>query len=97
MAIVPCELEDSTSAKELEETNGNEEELKIAEEELCEKLEDDRSCEELDPADELEAGVSLFATPATAKSGAKPALRASMAPARYASGAFQLMATSFVA
>lgn len=47
----------------------------------------------------LDAAVvsGVFATPSTANFGAKPAFKASMAPARYARGAFQLMATSFVA
>ena len=77
IAIVPCELEDSTFAEELEETPGIEDELagtteeeeelpEIAEEELCGMLE-----EELTGAsEELDAGTSCFATPAAANSGA---------------------------
>ena len=73
---MPCELEDSTFAEELEETPGIEDELagttedeelpEIAEEELCGTLEDELA----GTSEELEAGESCFATPAAANSGA---------------------------
>ena len=70
---MPCELEDSTFADELEETLGIDEELDAtAEDELCGALEEELVAvsEELDVSEELEAGVSFLATPFAANSGA---------------------------
>lgn len=72
----------------------------FAELELSTTLDELDSDEELvGCSEELEDCVVVFflATPLAAKSGAYPALIASRAPARYTRGAFQLMATSFVA
>ena len=80
---MPCELEDSTFAEELEETPGIEDELAgISEEEelpeIAEELlatSEEELCGTLEEelvavSEELDAGTSCLATPAAANSGA---------------------------